>query len=175
MSLDSITVEKGLPRCPPTHTHTTQVMSRFNDGVCIGRLLLHFLKIVIIITPQGTERLAGPTGRTPANQSTKGLDGKVVTTNKANQEKQYTWVPVQVEDPQNPAVIRTIMTRVTVPERPPPAREAILIPGPAVSRPTSKWLQRVQAILSKGKQQEAKLPFEATGRTPANQGTERLG
>ena len=82
---------------------------------------------------------------------------------------------MQVEDPQNPAVTRTIMTRVTVPERLPPAREAILIPGPAVSRPTSKWLQRVQAVLSKGRQQEVKLPFEATGRTPANQGTERLG
>ena len=81
-----------------------------------------------------------------------------------------------MEDPQNPASLRTIMTRVTVPERPPPAREAVLIPGPAASGPAapgpaSKWQQRVQAVLSKGKQQEVKLPIEATGRTPANQVT----
>ena len=81
----------------------------------------------------------------------------------------YTWVPVRVEDPQNPASLRTILTRVKVPERPPPAREAVLIPGPVTSGPASKWQQRVQAVLSKGKQQEVKLPFEATGRTPANQ------
>ncbi|KAJ3589837.1 hypothetical protein NHX12_010678 [Muraenolepis orangiensis] len=50
--------------------------------------------------------------------------------------KRYTWVSSLVKDPKDPSSSgRAVLTMVTVPERPARAREAVVIPGPAVSGP----------------------------------------
>ncbi|KAJ3609796.1 hypothetical protein NHX12_024306, partial [Muraenolepis orangiensis] len=80
--------------------------------------------------------------------------------------KRYIWVSSLVKDPRDSSSGRAVLTRVTVPERPAPAREAILIPGPAVSGLYPSGCRGSSPSSPRGKPQEVELPTEATGRIP---------